>query len=169
MSFAFSTFILWLHLLGVVVWIGGLIFQLVVVMPTLKRKPLVFDRLCYGVSLDARFRCVMWPAVGLVLLTGLFNVINVLHATSLAVGRIPSGFVSILGLKLSLVVVMIALQVVQRFAVHSRLVTLLAHESSETIRSSDDLTKFLRYAYGLNILTVGAAVIALFLGLRLQA
>ncbi len=167
MSFAFSTFILWLHLLGVVVWIGGLIFQLMVVMPTLKRRPLVFDRLRYGVSLDVRFRYVMWPAVSLVLLTGFYNVINVLYTTSRTGGRIPSGFASILGLKLSLVVVMIALQVLQRFAVHSRLVTLLERETSETIRSSDDLTKFLRYAYGLNILTVGAAIIALFLGLRL--
>ena len=167
MPFAFSTFILWLHLLGVVVWIGGLIFQLMVVAPTLKRRPLVFDRLCYGVSLDARFRLVMWPAVGLVLLTGLYNVINVLYMTSLAGGRIASGFVSILGVKLLLVVVMIALQVMQRFTVHARLVTLLAHASAETIRSSDDLTKYLRYAYGLNMLTVGAAIIALFLGLRL--
>jgi uncharacterized membrane protein len=167
MSFALSTFILWLHLLGVVVWIGGLIFQLMVVVPTLKRRPLVFDRLRYGASLDARFRYVMWPAVSLVLLTGLYNVTNVLYATSRAGARIPSGFVSILGLKLSLVVVMIALQVLRRFAVHFRLLTLLERESSENIRSSDDLTKFLRYAYGLNILTVGAAIIALFLGLRL--
>ncbi|MCZ6876351.1 MAG: hypothetical protein O7G88_22945 [bacterium] len=167
MSLAFSTFILWLHLLGVVVWIGGLIFQLMVVVPTLKRRPLVFDRLRYGVSLDARFRYVMWPAVGLVLFTGLYNVINVLYAISLAGGRIPSAFVSILAVKLSLVVVMIVFQVLQRFAVHSRLVKLLAGESSETISCSDDLIKFLRYAYGLNILTVGAAIIAMFLGLRL--
>lgn len=167
MSFAFSTFILWLHLLGVVVWIGGLIFQLIVVAPTLKRQPLVFDRLRYGVSLDIRFRYVMWPAVGLVLLTGFYNVINVLYTTSLAGVRVPSGFVSILSVKLSLVAVMIVLQVLQRFVVHARLVTWLAHESPETICSSDDLTKFLRYAYRLNIMTVGAAIIALFLGLHL--
>jgi uncharacterized membrane protein len=167
MSFAFSTFILWLHLLGVVVWVGGLIFQLIVVAPTLKGQPLVLARLRYGISLDIRFRYVMWPAAGLVLLTGFYNAINVLYTTSLASGRVPSGFVSILSVKLSLVAVMIVLQVIQRFAVHARLVTWSVRESSETIRSSDGLIKLLRYAYRLNILTVGAAIIALFLGLRL--
>lgn len=167
MSLSFPTLILWLHLLGVVVWIGGLIFQLMVVVPTLKLEPFLLDRLRYGVSLAVRFRYVMWPAVGLVLLTGFYNVINVLYAISQAGGRVPSGFISVLGVKLSLVVAMIVLQTLQRFAVHPRLVTTLAHASPETIRCSDSVRKFLNYAYGLNILTVGAAIIALFLGLQL--
>lgn len=167
MLFSFPTFILWLHLLGVVIWIGGLFFQLLVVVPTLKREPYALARLRYGVSLEVRFRYVMWPAVGLVLLTGFYNVINVLYAASQAGGRIPSGFISVLGVKLSLVIAMIGLQALQRFAVHPRLVTMLAHASPETIHCSDSVRRFLNYAYGLNILTVGAAMIALFLGLRL--
>ena len=167
MSFPFTIVILWLHVLGAVVWIGGLIFQLLVVAPVLKRGPLTLERLRYSVSLDVRFRYVMWPAVGLVLLTGLYNFINVLYATSLAGGTIPPAFVSILSIKLLLVVLMIVLQAIQRFVVHPRTIALLTRLSSETIDPSIDLPKSLRVSYGLHAFTVGVAVVVILLGLRL--
>ncbi len=83
---SFHAFILWLHLLGAMVWVGGLVFLVLVVGPALKRATSVREYLRLSLNLEGRFRAVMWPAVGVVLLTGLFNVINVLYATSLAGG-----------------------------------------------------------------------------------
>lgn len=59
----------WLHLLGVVVWIGGLTYQAHVVMPQARR---------HGATPPAemlrRGRRVTWIAIALVVLTGFYNV-----------------------------------------------------------------------------------------------
>jgi uncharacterized membrane protein len=71
----FRAGLVWLHVLGTVVWIGGLLFQLLVIRPTLIHMPVTAEWLQFRVRLDRSFRAVMWSAVGVVLLTGLFNVI----------------------------------------------------------------------------------------------
>ena len=68
MLVSFRVLILWLHLLGAVVWIGGLLFQVLVLGPILQRAPVTAERLRFGLSLEVRFRYILWPAVGLVLL-----------------------------------------------------------------------------------------------------
>jgi uncharacterized membrane protein len=112
--------ILWLHLLAVVVWVGGLVFQCLVVWPILSRATTGRDRLRLGLILEARFRTVMWPAVGLALLTGLYNVMQLLYATSLAGGRLPQTFVYLLSIKLLLVALMIGIQAALQLLIHPR-------------------------------------------------
>jgi putative copper resistance protein D len=165
---AFRVFILWLHLLGAVVWIGGLCFQLLVVVPIPSHSPVSAERLRLGLSLDIRFRSVMWPAVGLVLLTGLYNVMNVLYATTLAGSSIPPAFARLLGLKLLLVALMLVLQGIQRFALQPRMVALLARLSSEVSQSPDELLRLQSLSNLLCLLTVLAAVVVLLLGLLLH-
>src|SRR5262245_41222519 len=96
----FRAALVWLHVLGTVVWIGGLLFQLLVVRPTLTHTPVTAEWLQFRVRLDRSFRAVMWSAIGVVLLTGLFNVINVLYAAALAGSSVPATFVRLLSLKL---------------------------------------------------------------------
>jgi putative copper export protein len=61
--------VVWLHLLGVVVWIGGLVYQTHVLLPAARRG---------GVApfADAarRARPATWTAVAVVVLTGFYNV-----------------------------------------------------------------------------------------------
>lgn len=165
---SFPILILWLHLLGVVIWVGGLVFQLLVVAPILKPVTASVQQLHVAIRLDIRFRYVMWPAVGLVLLTGLYNVMNVLLAMAPIGGSPAPSFVRLLGVKLTLVTLMIALQVTQRFAVHPRLVTLLRHQLSESTHDPAGRPRLLRYSYLLNLLTVILAVMVLLLGLLLR-
>jgi uncharacterized membrane protein len=61
--------VLWLHLLGAVVWMGGLVYQAHALTPAARRGGA-------GVAADAmrRGRPVTWTAITLVTLTGFYNV-----------------------------------------------------------------------------------------------
>jgi putative copper export protein len=160
--------ILWLHLLGAVVWIGGLLFQLLVIVPTLERAPITAERLRFGLSLEVRFRSVMWLAVGLVLLTGLYNVMHVLYTTTLAGSSVSPAFVRLLSIKLLLVVLMLLLQGVQRLVVQPRRVTFLSRLASTAAELPDPFLRLQRLSHLLGILTVSAAVVVMLLGLLLR-
>ncbi len=125
MPFLLRALILWLHLLAAMTWIGGLVFQLLVVFPTLARVVPTSEQIRLALSLEARFRVLVWPVVGLVLFTGLVNLMNVWYATVVTAGSISPTFVPILSIKVSLVVGMIALQAVQQFLVQPRRVAAL--------------------------------------------
>ena len=125
MPFPFRALILWLHLLAAMTWIGGLVFQVLVVFPTLARAASTGERLRFALSLEARFRVILWPAVGLALFTGLVNLMNVWYATVVTAGSIAPTFVPLLGVKLGLAVGMIAVQAVQQFVIYPRRVAAL--------------------------------------------
>lgn len=65
-----SLLAVWLHVLGVAVWVGGLVYQSHVVLPQARRagEPRLFGEIA------RRGRPVAWSAVILVVLTGLYNV-----------------------------------------------------------------------------------------------
>lgn len=165
---SFRLFILWLHLLAAVVWIGGLLFYLLVALPALTRLTSARERLRLELSLEARFRSVMWPAVGVVLLTGLYNVMNVFYATAVARGQVPSAFVQILGLKLLLVALMIVVQSVQQFVIRPRRLALLGSFPAEALTLPQPLIKLQRVSQLLYILMVCLAAAVLWCALLLR-
>jgi copper resistance protein D len=117
--------ILWLHLLAAITWIGAVVFLVLVVFPTLARGAPTGERLRFALSLEARFRVIVWPAVGLVLFTGLVNLMHVWYVTVVTAGNISPTFVLLLSVKLGIVLGMIALQAVQQLLVYpKRLATL---------------------------------------------
>jgi len=120
MPLVLRALILWLHLLAVIVWMGGLLFQVLVVFPTLSRAGQAAAWIRLGLSLEVRFRLVMWPAVGLVLFTGLVNLLYVWHATVMLGSSLPSTFAPILTVKLLLVLAMLALQAIHQFVIQPR-------------------------------------------------
>lgn len=165
---SFRLLILWLHLLAAIVWIGGFLFHLLVVVPTLARATSGRERLRIGLSLEARFRYVMWPAVGLVLLTGLYNVMHVFYTTAVAGGHVPAAFVQILGIKLLLVVLMIAIQSVQQFVVRPRRIALLGRVPADALTMPQTLVKLQRVSQLLHLLTVCLAAMVLWCALLLR-
>jgi putative copper export protein len=130
MPFPLQALILWLHLLAAMTWIGGLVFQVLVVFPTLARVAPTGARARFALSLEARFRVILWPAVGLVLFTGLVNLMNVWYATVVTAGSLVPAFVPLLSVKLALVVGMIAVQAVQQFVIYPRRVAALRDVSA---------------------------------------
>ena len=105
----------WLHVVGVVVWMGGLVYQSHVVLPAARRSgdPQLFVRPAL------RGRLVSWAAAALVVLTGLYNV------TQLGgVERVmESGAGMALAAKFFVVLVMISLTAHRDFSQLPRLVS----------------------------------------------
>src|SRR5512145_1327312 len=130
MPFPLQALILWLHLLAAMTWIGGLVFQVLVVFPTLAWAAPNGERLRFALSLEARFRVILWPAVGLALFTGLVNLMNVWYATLVTAGSIAPTFVPLLRVKLGLVVGMLAVQAVQHLLIYPRRVAALRDVSA---------------------------------------
>jgi uncharacterized membrane protein len=166
---AFRVLILWLHLLAAMIWIGGLFFQLLVVRPTLNRATIIREQVRLGLSLEGRFRAVMWPAVGVVLLTGLYNVMNLLMATTQAGMSLPAAFVRILGIKLLLVVLMIGLQAVQQWVLRPRRIAGLQAVLPEAAALPASLVTLQRLSQVLYLLSVILAVAVVLLALLLRA
>jgi putative copper export protein len=130
MPFPLQALILWLHLLAAMTWIGGLVFQVLVVFPMLAWAATTGERLRFALSLEAHFRVILWPAIGLALFTGLVNLMNVWYATVVTAGSISPRFLPLLSVKLSLVVGMIALQAVQQWLIYPRRVAALSSVSA---------------------------------------
>jgi uncharacterized membrane protein len=61
--------ILWLHVVSAVVWVGGLAYQAHVLLPSARR-----GEVAPFAEAARRARPVTWTAIGLVILTGLYNV-----------------------------------------------------------------------------------------------
>ncbi|MEX5217400.1 MAG: hypothetical protein NW701_06190 [Nitrospira sp.] len=65
-----NTFVVWLHLLAAMSWIGGMIFLSLVVAPLFRRAGLSGERLHLFRDIARRFRVLVWVAVGLLLTSG---------------------------------------------------------------------------------------------------
>jgi putative copper export protein len=103
----------WLHLLGMAVWVGGLAYQSHVLLPQARRAgdPRPFAELA------RRGRRVAWAAAGLTVLTGLYNVTSLgplARAAQSGAGTVVAG-------KFVLVLAMIALAAQRDFGQVPRL------------------------------------------------
>ncbi len=105
-----------LHLLGAIVWVGGMLFLALVVVPVARRLPPAERGALFG-ALGRRFRAVGWACIALLIVTGLINsAFRGLTWGSLFSGQIfGSVFGRILGVKLALVAVILALSVIHDF------------------------------------------------------
>jgi len=107
----------WLHLLGVVAWIGGLLYQAHVLGPATRR-----DGAAPVVGLLRRARRVTWVAIALVVLTGFYNV-TLLGPFDRVM---QSGAALLLALKFMLVLIAVAIAGQRDFAQVPRLTRAVA-------------------------------------------
>jgi putative copper export protein len=140
--------VVFLHVLGVVIWIGGLIYQVHVLLPAARRG----GAAQFGET-ALRARPVTWTAVAVVVLTGFYNV------TQLGpVDRVmQSGAGLALAGKFTLVILAVALAAQRDFAQ----VPLLR----AAIASGGDATDPLRAIARLDRIVLVLAVIVIWLGL----
>lgn len=75
--------LVWIHLIAAVVWIGGMVFLSVVLVPVLRRDGLFANYAILFRTVAYRFRSLVWGAMGLLVGTGLllasFRLIPVLE------------------------------------------------------------------------------------------
>jgi len=113
----FELIVLWLHVLGAIVWVGGLMYQAHVLLPAARRGPA-------GLFADAarRGRPIAWTAIALVVLTGLYNVTRLGPVERV----MESGTGLVLAAKFILVLAAVALAGQRDFAQLPRLARALA-------------------------------------------
>ena len=63
--------LIWIHLLAAVVWIGGMVFLSVVLVPVLRQEGKFAQHAALFRTVAYRFRAVVWGAMGLLVGTGL--------------------------------------------------------------------------------------------------
>ncbi len=95
-------FLVWLHVLAAVSWIGGSIFFSVVLVPVLRREPFASQKAVLIRATALRFRPVVWSSIAILLLTGPM----LLHQRGISIMN-PSGWPTILSIKLGLVAILL--------------------------------------------------------------
>lgn len=105
-----STFARWLHLVAAIVWIGGMLFVALVLVPVARglNDPALRARLFHEVGV--RFRVIGWIAIGLLAVSGIVNLI--VRPYLLSVPRFH--------VKLTLVLVALALAALHDFVLGPR-------------------------------------------------
>jgi copper resistance protein D len=118
---ALYLFSVWLHILAATVWIGGMYFLVLVVVPWLRRG----DRASAGAFLretGERFRTIGWACFALLLVTGTFNLwvrgVRLEHFTEGA--WLTSWFGAAVLLKLAVFALVLGVSVVHDFVVGPR-------------------------------------------------
>jgi uncharacterized membrane protein len=96
--------LVWLHLLAAVVWIGGMVFLSLVLVPILKREPFAAQRGALIRTAALRFRLVVWSAIAVLLMTGPLLVIS----RGWSLGE-PDGWPAVLIVKLILIAILLTL------------------------------------------------------------
>lgn len=140
-----------LHVLGVVVWLGGVMYQAHVLMPAARR-----GQVAPFAELAARGRTTGWVALGLVVLTGLYNVTRLGPARDV----MASGAGLLLAGKFMLVLLLIAVAGQRDFSCVPRL--------RRAIDGAEDPQPVLRAIARLDHVAVGLGAVIVFLGVAVS-
>lgn len=115
----------WLHILAAAVWIGGMVFLALVLVPVTRRPEYrgVASTLVHWTGV--RFRWVGWACLGLLVLSGVANVASRGYSwEDVTTGRLwRSPFGETLGLKLALVGAVLLLSAAHDFVIGLRATT----------------------------------------------
>jgi uncharacterized membrane protein len=143
--------ILYLHVLGAVVWIGGLAYQAHVLLPAARR-----GEVAPFAAAARRARPVTWTAIGVVVLTGFYNVTQLGDLQRV----MDTGAGLLLAAKFTLVILAVALSSQRDFAQ----VTLLA----AALASGGDPARPLRSIARLDRIVLGLGLVVIYLGLAVS-
>lgn len=111
---SFRVFGMWLHLLAVVIWVGGAFFWVIVLLT--RRRSRKHEDILWIETLGRRFYVISWEALGLLVLTGLFNLIPRIQTGMF----FQSAYFTPLLIKLGLVAGMVGIQLWQHFGLLPR-------------------------------------------------
>ena len=105
---------LWLHILAAVIWIGGMLFLSLIAVPVLRQVDSPLLRADLFRKMAWRFRRLVWICLAVLILTGTVNVAFYGDTTQ------GSPYLKVLGIKLGLVAVLVAMGVAHDFIIGPR-------------------------------------------------
>ncbi|MBI5747353.1 MAG: DUF4149 domain-containing protein [Nitrospirae bacterium] len=151
-------FVLWVHLIAAMVWIGGMAFLTIIAAPSLKRlAPPEVQPILYK-DIGRRFKLVGWICIFVLILTGPLNIYH--HITSHMTHEGEDDFHGVFVLKLGLVLIMILLSLVHDFV----LGPLLGEKIREGVTPSRFLKLIVPWMGRVNLIL---GLIVIYLGLTL--
>jgi len=134
-----NKFIVLVHVLSAMVWLGGMFFLSLVLFPALKKfEP--GEKHTQLISITAnRFRKISWIAIAILIITGIFNVLNfgISHEMIVSGDFYTSHLGKMLTLKVSLVIVMIILSASHDFILGPRYSVLVRLQKPDKNRLSE--------------------------------
>ena len=161
---AFYLLSIWLHILAASVWMGGMVFLVLVLVPAIRqpRYSSVAASLIHWTGL--RFRWVGWICLGLLLFSGTFSLAyRGFGWTDFWSGQLWQGsFGRILGVKLLLVAVVLVASVFHDFAIGPRATALWQQNPT-----SPEAVRLRRQAGWLGRLNLLLALVVVALGVML--
>ena len=121
-----------LHILSAIIWIGGMLFLALVVVPATRGLPPAERASVFG-AVGRRFRAVGWGCIGVLIVTGVVNLTyrGVTVESLLTTQLWGSPFGTTLALKLAVVAVMLGLSAYHDFVIGPRSVKILKLAGSE--------------------------------------
>lgn len=149
----------WIHVLAAVVWLGGMVFLSVVLVPVFRRGTFGADRRILFQTLARRFRIIVWIMIGILVLSG-----PLLISSRTGTLEEPEAWRSVLHLKLWIVAGLVLLTAVHDIWL-GPLVGRLRREASETPSAADLL--LIRLSAVVARLGLLLGVIVLFLAVAL--
>lgn len=154
----------WLHIVAVVAWVGGMIFVVVVLAPLIRRPELSGTSPLLFRWSGMRLRGLGWSCILLLIVTGTFNLVyRGVAWTELSNGEFwRSSFGFILGIKLVLVGVILLTSAIHDFITGPRATALW-----ELDAASADALRLRKRATQIGRLNLLLALIATFLGVVL--
>src|SRR4051794_18410037 len=114
------------HILSAIVWVGGMLFLALVVVPATRGLPPAERSALFG-AISRRFRTVGWICIGVLIVTGAINAAfrGVTWDTMFTAALWSSAFGTTLALKIGVVAVMVGLSVYHDFVIGPRSVRIM--------------------------------------------
>ena len=115
----FSLFVLWIHVIAAVVWVGGNLILAMVIVPHFRQSLPPVQRIKLLTQIGKRFEPVVWGCIGVLFFTGIVNIFFSVDITSPS--PISDAFMRTLLIKILLFFVLIILTVLHSMIFAPRL------------------------------------------------
>lgn len=115
----FSLFVLWIHVIAAVTWVGGNLILAMVIVPHFRQSLPPVQRIKLLTQIGKRFEPVVWGCIGVLFFTGIVNIFFSVDITSAS--PISDAFMRTLLIKIGLFFVLIILTVLHSMIFAPRL------------------------------------------------
>jgi uncharacterized membrane protein len=115
----FSLFVLWIHVIAAVTWVGGNLILAMVIVPHFRQNLPPIQRIKLLTQIGKRFEPVVWVCIGALFFTGIVNIFFSVDITSPS--PISDAFMRTLLIKIGLFFVLIILTVLHSMIFAPRL------------------------------------------------
>ena len=120
----FSLFVLWIHVIAAVVWVGGNLILAMVIVPHFRQSLPPVERIKLLTQIGKRFEPVVWGCIGVLFFTGIVNIFSAVDITSPT--ALSGAFMRTLLIKIVLFLVLVLLTALHSMIFAPRLAAAVA-------------------------------------------